>query len=219
MSNADRSTSQSIRRRGRPRGFDTDAALDSAIGVFMERGYHGTSISDLTEAMRLSSGSVYKAFEDKRGVFLAALDRYVRLGLERRARRLEGCADGAEKLRAVLSYYADNAQGHDGRLGCLVVSSAAELAETDPEIAERVSASHQRLETQFAELIQEGQEDGSIAAGVDVDGAARLLLAAAQGFRVLGKTGRSRDEMMSAVDSAMALLGRGSASSGSPRFR
>src|SRR5262245_39754798 len=63
------------RGRGRPREFDLDAALDKSVRVFRERGYHATSIADLTEAMKLASGSVYKAFKDKRAVFLAAFDR------------------------------------------------------------------------------------------------------------------------------------------------
>jgi tetracycline repressor-like protein len=51
--------------RGRPREFDIDAALDKSVLVFRERGYHATSIADLTGAMELASGSVYKAFKDK----------------------------------------------------------------------------------------------------------------------------------------------------------
>ena len=62
------------RPRGRPREFDMDKALDQAIRVFSEQGYHATSIGDLIDAMGLASGSIYKAFRDKRAVFLAAYD-------------------------------------------------------------------------------------------------------------------------------------------------
>jgi hypothetical protein len=41
---------------------------------------------------------------------------------------------------------------------------------------------------------------------VDAAVTARLLLCVVQGMRVLGKTGRSREEMASLVDSALKLL-------------
>lgn len=65
-----------------PGEFDMDTALDRAVRVFSERGYHATSIGDLTAAMRLATGSVYKAFRDKHAVFLAAFERYAALRQE-----------------------------------------------------------------------------------------------------------------------------------------
>ena len=64
------------RPRGRPRGFDPDAVLDRVIPVFWARGYEGASMEDLTAAAGLARPSLYAAFGDKRGLFLAALDRY-----------------------------------------------------------------------------------------------------------------------------------------------
>src|SRR3977135_535260 len=72
--------------RGRPREFDTDAAVARAMDVFWSCGYHGTSLPDLLEATALSRGSLYAAFGDKHGLFLRALDRYIDDALT----RLEG---------------------------------------------------------------------------------------------------------------------------------
>ncbi|RYE63688.1 MAG: TetR/AcrR family transcriptional regulator, partial [Rhizobiaceae bacterium] len=56
------------RTAGRPREFEIEAALDKAIVVFSEQGYHATSIADLKDAMGLTAGSLYKAFKDKKAI-------------------------------------------------------------------------------------------------------------------------------------------------------
>src|SRR5262245_47713469 len=62
---------------GRPRSFDTDKALDRAMHVFWRKGYEGTSLADLTRAMRINAPSLYAAFGNKEALFGKVLDRYV----------------------------------------------------------------------------------------------------------------------------------------------
>jgi TetR/AcrR family transcriptional regulator, transcriptional repressor for nem operon len=191
---------------GRPRRFDPDEALDRAISTFSENGYHASSLGKLTAAMQIAEGSLYKAFGDKRGVFLAAFERYVMLRAERFAQELATARTGREKVGAVLTVYAENSHGRVGRRGCLLVGSAVDLADTDPDVAKRVAAVLAGHEKRLIEFIREGQEDGSICAHVDAEVTARLLLCVMQGMRVLGKTGRSREEMSSLVNRALKLL-------------
>ena len=61
---------------GRPRAFDVDLALDRALHVFWRKGYEGTSLSDLTKAMRINRPSLYAAFGNKETLFRKTLDRY-----------------------------------------------------------------------------------------------------------------------------------------------
>ena len=58
------------------RQFDHDTVVDRAMMVFWRKGYGGTSIDDLEKATRLRRGSLYNAFGDKQGLFVAALKRY-----------------------------------------------------------------------------------------------------------------------------------------------
>src|ERR1700722_106063 len=69
--------------RGRPRSFDTEAAVERAMGVFWSHGYNAAALPDLLQATKLSRGSLYAAFGDKRGLFLRALDRYIADALTR----------------------------------------------------------------------------------------------------------------------------------------
>jgi AcrR family transcriptional regulator len=62
---------------GRPRSFDASEALDRAMELFWERGYEGTSLADLTEAMGINRPSLYAAFGNKESLFRQALVRYV----------------------------------------------------------------------------------------------------------------------------------------------
>jgi AcrR family transcriptional regulator len=62
---------------GRPLAFDPDTALDRAMHVFWAKGYEGTSLSNLTRAMRINRPSLYAAFGNKEELFRRVLDRYM----------------------------------------------------------------------------------------------------------------------------------------------
>jgi AcrR family transcriptional regulator len=180
--------------------------LDSALLVFRERGYNAASLAELGAAMELTAGSIYKAFSDKRTLFLAAFDRYTELRGTQLRRALDAQADGYAKLAALLSFYAEASHGAEGRRGCLVAGSAAELATFDTDMRKRVTSALDRLEETLRELLRTGQGDGSVSSDLDVEAAARTLLAVLQGFRILGKTGRSRTQMIAAADQALRML-------------
>jgi AcrR family transcriptional regulator len=194
------------RPAGRPREFDMETALDRAIIVFTERGYHGTSIGDLSTAMGVTAGSLYKAFTDKKAIFLAAFDRYkqVRNGLRDEA--IAPGKTGRERIRLLLEYYGESAHGEAGRRGCLVVGAAVELALFDAEADARVARSQAGFEDLFERLVREGHADGSIGAHIDPHVTAHLLYAVIQGLRVIGKSGQDRTRAMATAEAALKIL-------------
>src|ERR1700722_9233553 len=76
-------------KTGRPISFDKDAALEAAMLLFWERGYEGTSMADLTQAMGLSPSSIYAAFGDKRALFSLAVKLYMDSRAQYATRALE----------------------------------------------------------------------------------------------------------------------------------
>jgi AcrR family transcriptional regulator len=200
------STAQIGLRPGRPREFDTQKALDDAIALFSRKGYSGSSVADLSHALKLTAGSLYKAFKDKRGLFSAALQRYVSEREQRISAALRDAPDGRARVRLLLLDYADLSQGKSGRTGCLIVACAVEFGASDPEFAQRVETLLKAREQHLRRLIEQGQADGSIPARIGADATARTLTCLMQGMRVVGKIGRTHSEMIEVVEQAMRLL-------------
>jgi TetR/AcrR family transcriptional repressor of nem operon len=178
--------------RGRPREFDTDAAIERAMGVFWSSGYYGTSLPDLLKATNLSRGSLYAAFGDKHGLFLRALDRYIDEGLTRLDAELDPRKNALAGLRACLARYVERTSGVAGKRGCLVVATAMELAGHDTEVEQRIRRFFKAMETRLTAALTRAQAEGELVDGVEPATAARLLLCLLEGMRVVSKTSSDR---------------------------
>ncbi|WP_044531213.1 TetR/AcrR family transcriptional regulator [Herbaspirillum sp. B65] len=181
--------------RGRPREFDYDEVVDLAIGLFRQRGYGATSIADLVEATGLTRGSLYKAFKDKKSIYMAAFERYVARGHERIRAIARAEGSGRERVARLLAHYLEQSSGEPGRLGCLVVATGVEASVLEEEIAQLFEQALKRLEAVLAELIRVGMEDHSIAAQLNAPLAAKSLLCFLQGLRVVGKSDAHRPHL------------------------
>src|ERR1700723_2997136 len=63
-------------KRGRPRGYDPDAALTQAMAAFWDAGYAATTLDAISAGTGMNRPSLYAAFGDKRALYGKALDRY-----------------------------------------------------------------------------------------------------------------------------------------------
>ncbi len=199
-------SSTSTRQRGRPREFDVDLAIDKAICVFSERGYHATSVGDLTQAMELTQGSLYKAFKDKKDIYIAAVERYKLVQTQRFEVAVQTGRNGREKLLAAMNFYADACVGRSGGQGCLVVGAAADLASLDDDMARVVRGAIDARENILGRLVREGQADGSVSNVKDAAALAKTALCIIYGMRVVGKTGLTKAQLSAVVDVAMTVF-------------
>ncbi|KQR81519.1 TetR family transcriptional regulator [Burkholderia sp. Leaf177] len=191
---------------GRPREFDIDEAVEAAMQVFWSRGYNGTSLPDLIDGTGLSRGSLYKAFGDKRALFLLALDRYTSAAAHRLSATLRESGHAKVVIRKALSRYAQLSIGMAGQRGCLLLATATEMVPHDEEIAQRASRMFAAIQHAFADAIQRGKDAGEITQKVDSATLAQLLLCLVQGMRAVGKTGLTKAEVTAVIDCAMQLL-------------
>lgn len=193
---------------GRPREFDLDDAVRDALEVFRQRGYHGASMVDLLEGTKLSRGSLYKAFPDKRALFFAAFDLYAREALERLREKL-GAGNARDGIRVALLHYAHVSAQACGQKGCLISTATGELLPDDAEARGRVEAYYARMLTLLADAVRRGQSEGVIDASADPQALARYLQTVIQGLRFVAKTGAGEGELREVVAAAMlAVVGR-----------
>ena len=188
----------------RPREFDIEEALDSAMQVFWAKGYEATSLPDLLAAMGIARGSLYKAFTDKRSIYLAALDRYDRTAVAEAAAMLQerGRGDGADRIRRLLKSAADAVALRNDRRGCLLCNAAVDQAPADPEAAVKVLAMMKRLERAIEAALADSRKAARWPAAKRAAGA-RVLTNAYMGLRVLARGGYPAAELEAIVSAAI----------------
>jgi len=118
--------------RGRPRGFDTQGAVRTAMALFHARGYDAVGVAELGEAIGVKAPSLYAAFGSKKGLFERALALYVESegGFIQAALAEEGSV--AEVIGRLLTRAAEVYAAPGALPGCLVLDSTRNCS--DPEV-------------------------------------------------------------------------------------
>lgn len=191
---------------GRPREFELDEAVRKAMGVFWDRGYHDASLPDLLEGMDLSRGSFYKAFVDKRGVYLRALDAYIEDAIRTVGEALHSNPSPKAAIRQAFSQQVDSSSGKEGLRGCFVVLAAVEMLPGDEDVSSRISRLFRRLQDLYAATVIRAQAMGEIDPRLDERTLARFLVSQIQGMRVLGKSGADPEQTRAVIDLALKVL-------------
>ena len=191
----------------RPREFNAEAALDSAMDVFWTKGYEATSLDDLCEATRLSRSSLYSAFGSKRNLLLQTVDRYVERRTPNIAAALARPLPIRDALAALLDEFIDQIASGPGRRGCFLGNCAAELPRHDRGALARVRQGLARTEATFRDALMHAQERGELAPAADVKALARFLMAGFQGLRLVGKANPDRAVLEDIAKTIMRCLG------------
>jgi TetR/AcrR family transcriptional regulator, transcriptional repressor for nem operon len=189
----------------RPRQFDPDEVIDRSMHEFWERGYRDTSVNDLVRATGVRPGSLYNAFPGgKRGMFLETLHRYSELVVPEKLGALERPGAGLVELRAYFDGLVRDLSTPEGRVGCLMVNSAVELAAEDSEVGELVRGHMARLERNAERALRNAKRRGEISAHVNPRAKATQLMATGMGLMVVGKTDPGRKVLQTIVNGAFA---------------
>ena len=187
---------------GRPRGLDLDLALDRALHVFWRKGYEGTSLSDLTKAMRINRPSLYAAFGNKETLFRKTLDRYSKgpTAFSNDALRAPTARAVVERL---LRGTIDLLTNRRTPRGCLFVQSALACGDAADSIRQELASRREEGEAALRRRFQRAKREGDLPANADPADLARYITTVMHGMAVLGAGSATRPQLLRVMETAL----------------
>ncbi len=165
----------------RPREFDTEILLEKVLLIFLENGLQRTSMRQLEATTGVKQVSLYNAYDNKEGLFLAVFDRYAGLSsavqdefLDNRG--LEGIAKFARAIvtpESPLPY---------SQYGCLIINTALVAEAAGPVIKKRVESFRLKMHTRFVAAFERARSRGKLRRGLNLDQCAELVISAIWGI-------------------------------------
>jgi TetR/AcrR family transcriptional regulator, copper-responsive repressor len=194
------------KRRGRPRAYDPDAALRSAIKAFWQTGYSGTSLDDLAAATAMNRPSLYAAFGDKRALYLRAIDHYWQVSYQAMEAALGGEGPLAAALmrvyEAALSLYFSGPHPR----GCFVIGTATTEAVEQPDIRAAMGEGLRELDTRVEARVRAAHQAGELPQDADPAVLAFIFCSVMHSFAVRARSGTPRAELEDMARKTVALI-------------
>jgi AcrR family transcriptional regulator len=192
---------------GRPRAFDSDEALQKALDVFWQKGYEGTSLSDLTEAMGINKPSMYAAFGNKEQLFLKAIELYEQRPCAFFYPALEQATAyevAAFMLRGAAESLADSSHPQ----GCVVVQGALSCSEAGAAVKQALIDRRQEGEQALCERLSLAQQQGDLPQSADPLVLARYLGTVLQGMAIQATSGATAEQLMQVAELSLHAFPR-----------
>jgi AcrR family transcriptional regulator len=190
---------------GRPRAFDPEEALEKALEVFWQKGYEGTSLTDLTKAMEINKPSLYSTFGNKEELFLKAIDLYSKRPCGFFTPALER-PTAAEVMTSLLKGAALSLADTSNPQGCVLVQGALACSEQNSSIKtaliRRRLEGEDALKARFERALAEG--DKSVSHPPEV--LARYLMTLLNGMTIQSTNGASAKQLMEIAEFSLSLL-------------
>lgn len=188
---------------GRPREFDPEYVLARALEVFWQKGFDGTSFTDLVSCTGILASSLYGAFGDKEALFLQVLDYYEKkhLGFIADSLRQSTCRAVAEML---LRSYVKLLAGTNGPLGCFrtntCVTGSSKAARIQIEALKRKRLTEEALCKRF------NIADETLPRYLPAHECARYVMTVSDGLAVQAIAGASTRELTCAAMTALNIF-------------
>jgi AcrR family transcriptional regulator len=189
---------------GRPPRLNREEAIHSAMLLFWERGYAGTTLEALLEAMGgIKPPSFYNAFGSKEELYRTVTDRYActlgRVGLD----ALEKSPSARPGIAGMLRLSTENFTRPGYPRGCLLLSSGAHCAPSNSTAEAHVAALKQQLPAAIRARLRRAVAEGDLDASADISLIAAYYTTVLYGLAQRASDGESRRTLLKIAEHAM----------------
>nr|WP_277606409.1 TetR/AcrR family transcriptional regulator [Acinetobacter sp. NIPH 2699] len=191
------------KKRGRPKCFDEQQALEKAMLLFWEHGYEATSISDLTQALALTAPSLYSSFGDKSGLFYKCIDYY----LAHEACPIEAIFLEAKSAKVAFELFLyDNVQRlaqPNKPSGCMLVVATMNCSDNAQAIQHNILEKRLQTKQKMLQRLQQGLAEGDLLETAPLQEMADFYSTVLQGLTIQARDGATVAQLHKVVEHAM----------------
>lgn len=187
----------------RVKEFNQDDVLKQAMNLFWQQGYANTSMQELVEVMKINRGSIYATFGDKHSLFLCVLEYYHQyimsqfMGIKNNEKNLR------KQLIDVFSVFFKINDDQSSN-GCLIVNSATELAQIDPEVNTIINGYMQQESNFILKILKDGNLE--LVPDTQLESFSKRLQLVLIGIRVSVKLGTKSEILTKMIEDIIDTL-------------
>ena len=180
--------------------FDREFVLRQAMLAFMQHGYAKTSMQKLTQVTALHPGSLYAAFGNKKGIFLAAIEQYQADRNQQFTALFCQHKPVLPSLRQYLDSIVNECISGDAMKVCLLTKSISEVEGQDSQISHVLMTNLNAYENALAEQFERAIKQGEIPVTRSAEHLARFLAMGLFGLRTYALTNRCESDLSQLAD-------------------
>ncbi len=194
----------------RPQKYKQEQVIKAVSELFKTQGYRATSIEQLLEATQLSRSSLYNSFGNKEALYLTVLEKIARQSANlymdmARDNELNPIEPSAFLRMFFKSYYPDTSF-HATGVGCLLVNTVVELADTEPALVTRALGYLKLAEQSLTAFFKRAQKNGTLSPHQNPAALALFFMNVKKGLMVSVRHGTPLTELGGVVDTALSVL-------------
>ncbi len=191
---------------GRPRSFDKDEALKKAMYVFWEKGYEGTTMSDLIESIGMKAPSIYAAFGNKDAIFKEVVQSYLPIVVDGQLKVLNSSPKIYDAVESTLKACVDLYTGKDNPPSCLVMTAAINTAPEHQEHVGTLRVLRKKYKDAWQARFEQAKSDKQLADDANPSELAEYFTTLIQGMTIKAKDGASKETLDATVRLGLQVL-------------